>query len=58
MRISFLYPVLTINLFNEHPFQGFINNTADLDMHISELVGVTSDLREIRGPPPGVRTVQ
>ena len=41
------YHSLTLNLFNKHPFHDLSNKQLDLDMHISETVGVTSDLREM-----------
>ena len=50
MPISFLCPILTENLFNEHTFHSYSNNTvliryACFKPQRSETVGVTSDLR-------------
>ena len=50
MPLSFLCPILTENLFNEHTFHSYSNNTvliryAYFKPQKSETVGVTSDLR-------------
>ena len=47
VSMQWSYHSLTLNLFNKHPFHDLSNKQLDLDMHISETVGVTSDLREM-----------